>query len=46
MAHCHVGIVAADEYLPALGHHASVSVDAGVDDGFISAGADGLDLCY
>ena len=44
MAHCNVGIVAADEDLSALGHHASLAVDAGVDDGLFAAGADGFDL--
>ena len=44
VTHGNVGIVAADEHLTALCDHVSVLVDASVDNGFFSAGADGFDL--
>ena len=44
VAHSHVGIVSAEENLTALGDDLALPVDAGVDDGLLAAGADGLDL--
>ena len=44
MAHSYVGIVAADEDLPALRDDFALSVDTGVDDCFLSASANGFDF--
>ena len=44
MAHCDIGVVAAEENLAAFGNDFAAFVNSGVDGGFSAAGADGLDL--
>ena len=44
MAHCDIGVVAAEENLAAFSHDFAAFVNSGVDGGFSAAGADGLDL--
>ena len=40
----YVFVVSSDFYLVAVGHHVSVGIDTGIDDGFSSAGAGGFHL--
>ena len=44
VAHGDIGIVAAQQNLPALGDDLALLVNAGIDDGLFAAGADSLDL--
>ena len=44
VAHSDVGIITADQYLATGGNDVTVTVDTGVYDCFVTAGADGFDL--
>ena len=46
MAHGDIAVVPAEEHLIALGEHAAVFIQPGVDGGLAAAGADGLYLGY